>query len=158
MTDDARFEDGREEPLALRAETDEDLQVMSSLCQDAVFPITEMTWRKGERRFALLLNRFRWEDAPAAARRSRDFERVQSVLMFADVLRVQVQGLDPAEKQSVLSLLSVAFVPGEDATGRVVLTLAGDGAIALDVECLDATLKDVTRPYIAPSRKQPDHK
>ncbi len=33
----------------------------------------------------------------------------------------------------------------------MVLTLAGDGAIALEVEALDVTLKDVTRPYIAPS-------
>ena len=34
---------------------------------------------------------------------------------------------------------------------------AGDGAIGLDVETLDVTLKDVTRPYVAPSRKIPDH-
>ncbi|KKM80919.1 hypothetical protein LCGC14_1335040 [marine sediment metagenome] len=42
-------------------------------------------------------------------------------------------------------------------TGRVILTLAGDGAIALDVEALEVTLRDVTRPYIAPSGKAPQH-
>ena len=57
----------------------------------------------------------------------------------------------------VLSLLSVAFEPGEDGTGRVVLTLAGDGAIGVDVEALEVTLRDVTRPYRAVSGKIPEH-
>jgi hypothetical protein len=39
----------------------------------------------------------------------------------------------------------------------VILTLAGDGAIRLSVEALDVTLKDVTRPYVAPSGKLPGH-
>ena len=47
----------------------DDLDVVSTLVQDAVFPVTEMQWRRGERRFAILLNRFRWEDADAATRR-----------------------------------------------------------------------------------------
>ena len=37
------------------------------------------------------------------------------------------------------------------------LTLAGDGAIALEVEALEVTLQDVTRPYRAPSGKAPAH-
>ena len=39
----------------------EDLAVLSSLVQDAVFPASEMRWDRGKRRFALLLNRVRWE-------------------------------------------------------------------------------------------------
>jgi hypothetical protein len=37
------------------------------------------------------------------------------------------------------------------------LTLAGDGAIALEVEALELRLEDVSRPYLAPSRRAPDH-
>ncbi|MGO4916320.1 DUF2948 family protein [Pseudogemmobacter sp. W21_MBD1_M6] len=157
MTEDARFEDGREAPLNLKALDPEDLVILSSLAQDAVFPGFEMTWQRGPRRFAILLNRFRWEDAPAAERRKRPFERVQSVLMIEDVLKVVTQGVDPKDKDTVLSLLDISFEPGEDAAGRIVLTLAGDGAIGLDVECLDVTLKDVTRPYVAPSKHAPEH-
>ena len=109
------------------------------------------------REFALLLNRFRWEDAEAAAKRGRAVERVQSVLVFGDVLKVQSQGVEKGDPDTVMSLLSISFEPGEDGTGRIVLTLAGDGAIALDVETIDAKLQDVTRPYVAPSRKTPDH-
>ena len=75
---DASFEDGRERPLNLGAYEAEDLEVISSLVQDAVFPVTEMSWRVSARRFAILLNRFRWEDRVAAERRGRAYERVQS--------------------------------------------------------------------------------
>jgi len=154
---DAKFEDAGESALHLKALEPDDLPVISSLVQDAVFPVTEMTWQPRQRRFALLLNRFRWEDVPAAERRGRDFERVQAVLLIDDVQKVSSQGIDRADKDVVLSVLAIAFEPTEDGAGRVVITLAGDGAIACQVEALDVTLKDVTRPYIAPSRSVPRH-
>lgn len=154
---DASFEDGREVPLNLGALDPEDLEVLSSLAQDAVFPVTEMRWRKVERRFALLLNRFRWEDREAAERRGRPFERVQSLLVVDNVLAVASQGVDRTDKDLVLSLLSVSFEPAEDGAGHVLLTLAGDGAIRLSVEALELSLRDVTRPYRAPSGQVPDH-
>lgn len=152
---DARFEDAGDAPLHLKAYTADDLQVISALSQDAVFPVTEMTWKRGQRRFALLLNRFRWEDS--AEKDNARPERVQSVLAVDDVLKVQTQGLDRDIADLILSLLTVEFEPGDDGTGRLLLTLAGDGAIALEVETLDVTLKDVTRPYLAPSRSIPKH-
>ncbi|MRU15047.1 DUF2948 family protein [Roseovarius sp. A21] len=132
----------------------EDLQVVSSLAQDAIFPITEMTWRAAERRFAILINRFRWEDQ---GRDRHAPERVQSLLVIDNVLRVASQGIDRNDRDTVLSLLSVTFEPGEEGSGHLILTLAGDGAIRLEIEALDVTLKDVTRPYRAPSGKVPDH-
>ena len=157
MEEDARFEDGGDGPLRLRASDTEDLDVLSALVQDAVFPITEMAWQPDRRRFALLLNRFRWEDLPTAERRGRAVERVQALLVVSDVMHVSSQGIDRSEKDMVLSLLMLEFESGGDGTGRLILTLAGDGAIALDVETLEVTLKDVTRPYSAPSKKTPDH-
>lgn len=154
MTEDARFEDGREVPLNLGALDVDDLKVISALCQDAVFPVTEMKWQLRRNRFALLLNRFRWEDR-AAGRHAP--ERVQSVLAFDNVLGVASQGVDRSDRDLVLSLLSVDFDPGDEGAGHVLLTLAGDGAIRLSVEALEVRLKDVTRPYVAPSRSVPDH-
>ncbi|MDX1780973.1 MAG: DUF2948 family protein [Thalassovita sp.] len=154
MTEDARFEDGREAPLNLGALEAEDLQVISALVQDAVFTAADMTWRPADRRFAILLNRFRWEDD---GRDRHGAERVQSVLVFENVQKVASQGVSRGENDLVLSLLSVDWMPGEAPAGAVELTLAGDGAIRLQVEALEATLKDVTRPYRAPSGKAPDH-
>lgn len=154
MSEDAKFEDGREAPLNLGAFDDEDLKVISSLAQDAVFPITEMTWRPGENRFALLINRFRWEDE---GQKRHAPERVQSVLAVENVLKVASQGVDRQDADVILSLLSTTFEPGQDGTGHVLFTLAGDGAIRLEVEALEVTLKDVTRPYRATSGKAPSH-
>ena len=154
---DARFEDADDAPLRLIAQDAEGLSVLSTLLQDAVFPITEMTYAAKRRRFALLLNRFRWEDRDAAERARRGYERVQSLLVFEGVLSVKSQGIDRREADTVLSLLSVAFHPGAEGAGHIDLTLAGDGAIALEVEALDVTLRDVSRPYLAPSGRAPAH-
>ena len=154
---DATFQDGGEGPLRLVAQDAEDLKVVSTLVQDAVLPVTEMTYDPKRRRFALMLNRFRWEDRSQAEQVGRAYERVRSVLVVEDVRKVQSFGFDRADKDLVLSLLSMSFEPGEDGTGRLTLVLAGDGAIALDVETLDLRLDDVTRPYRAPSGKVPQH-
>jgi hypothetical protein len=153
--EDARFEDAHEAPLYLKALEPEDLPVISALVQDAVFPISEMRWQPKRRRFSMLLNRFRWEEETAGRRHAP--ERVRALLVVDDVTRVASQGIDRHETETVLSLLNLAWEPGEDGTGRLLLTLAGDGAIALEAECLDVTLKDVTRPYLAPSHKAPRH-
>ena len=157
MTKDARFEDGGDRPIKLRGLDVDDLKVVSSLVQDSVFPASEMTWQISKRRFAILLNRFRWEDRDNAAARQRDYERVQSVLMFEDVQKVQSQGVPHDDPDTILSILTIEFQAGEDGTGRVLLNLAGDGAIALEVETLDVALTDVTRPYVAVSKQVPDH-
>lgn len=154
---DARFEEGGEAPLRLLAQDADDLKVISALVQDAVLPVTEMQHDRKHRRFALLLNRFRWEDRAEAERQGRAFERVRSVLLVEDVVKVQTSGFDRTDKDLVLSLLSLDFVPGPDGTGRLTLTLAGDGAVALDVEVLEVRLDDVTRPYRAPSGRMPQH-
>lgn len=154
---DARFEDGDEAPLRLMALGAEDLAVLATLAQDAVFPITEMTFAKGRRRFAVLLNRFRWEDAASAKAARRSYERVQSLLTVETVLSVQTQGIDRAERDTVLSLLDLRYDGPVEGPGRLTLVLAGDGAVALEVEALEVSLRDTTRPYRAVSGKIPGH-
>ncbi|SHH84610.1 DUF2948 family protein [Marivita hallyeonensis] len=154
MTEDATFESGAERPLRLVAMDTEDLQILSALCQDAVFPATEMQWQPRQKRFGLLINRFRWEDIPAAQRGTHKPERVQSVLAVENVVRVSSQGVDRSDTDTILSLLSVSFDEGGSA---LELTLAGDGALRLQVDELEVALRDVTRPYVAVSGKVPDH-
>lgn len=158
MSEDAKFEDGAEKPLNLGALGVEDLQVISGLVQDSVFPITEMQWDAGARRLVFLLNRFRWEDE-AGLRNTRVHppERVRSLLVIDNVLKVASQGVDRSDKETILSVLSLTFDAKDDGAGFIELTLAGDGAIRASVEALEVSLKDVTRPYVAPSRSVPGH-
>lgn len=148
---DARFHDADGAPLRLWATDAEDLQVISALVQDAVLPASELRWQSATRRFAMLLNRFRWEHG------TRQAERVQTVLLASDVSSVRGQGLVPGDADMVLSLLTVEWVPGADAEGVLRLTFAGDGVIEVSCDCLDVTLRDVTRPYGAPSGRAPTH-
>ncbi len=97
MSQDATFEEGHETPLNLGALDAEDLKVISALAQDAVFPISEMRFQARKRRFALLLNRFRWEDK---GRERHGPERAQSLLVFDNVLHVASQGLDRSDPRS----------------------------------------------------------
>lgn len=154
---DARFEDATDGPLRLKAESAEDVAVLSALLQDAVGKVGDVVWMKRRRRLAVFLNRFRWEDRDAAARAGRPFERVRSALMIEHALAVRAAGVSPSQKDLAVSLLSIRFEPGEDCSGIVRLVLAGDGEIEIDVECLEITLADMTRPYVAPSGKAPEH-
>jgi hypothetical protein len=154
---DATFEDSYDKPLQLKARDTEDLTVLSALCQDAVVPTGEISYDAEHRCFAMLINRFRWEDRPRAQARKRDVERVQSVLMFEDVQSAQSSGITSNDKDAIIAILSLTFEARNDGTGRLEITLAGDGAIALELEALNITLKDVTRPYIAPSKTTPQH-
>ena len=157
MTRDATFEEGGERPLRLMATDAADLQVISSLMQDAVVPGAEMTWDRRARRFAMLVNRFRWEDAEAAERTRREVERVRSLLVVEDALAVATQGVDRTDADMVYAVLSLAWQPGEDGTGRIEIVLSGDGAIGIEAEALSVVLKDVSRPYRAVSGRRPDH-
>lgn len=157
MSADATFEDGAERPIFIAAMDSGSVPIVSALVQDAVFPITEMSYDRKTREFALLVNRFRWEDKARAEARGRPYERVQSVLRVGGVLNVSTMGIDRKDSETVLSLMLLDWQEQDDGAGELTLTLAGDGAIRLEVECLDVLLKDVTRPYRAPSGKAPEH-
>ncbi|AGT07939.1 DUF2948 family protein [Paracoccus aminophilus] len=154
---DASFHDADPGPLALAAADGDDLQVIAALAQDAVLPVSDISYDSKRRYLALLLNRFRWEDLEEAQRDQRPYERVRSLLVLSDVVRVQGDGIDRQDKDLVLELLSIGWEPGEDGCGRILLQFAGDGTLMVDVECVNAELRDVTRPYIAPSQRVPSH-
>ena len=145
---DARFEDA-DAPLRLRAETPEDLAVLSALAQDAVATVGDAAWLPKRRRWALLLSRFRWEDAPQAARARRPYERVRATLVVENVLSVRARGLDLGAPATPFVVLSLGFEAGEDGAGTLRLALAGGADVALAVEALEASLTDVARPHVA---------
>ena len=153
MNKDAKFEDGYDEPLNIGAINDDDVQVISSLIQDSVFGFNDMKWLAKERQFVMLLNRFRWEIGDGA---QQGAERVQSVLVIKNVVKAASMGIDRNEVDMIFSLMALKHENGNDGK-NVLLTLSGDGAIRLEVNDLEVVLRDITRPYKAPSGKTPDH-
>ncbi|MEM9330732.1 MAG: DUF2948 family protein [Pseudomonadota bacterium] len=134
--------------LKLMALDSEDLQVISSCCQDAVLKIGDMEYLPAEKRFMLSLNRFAWE-------KKGEKERRKAVLHFDRVNAVKIQGIQRSEKEMVISMLAILFHPGEEPGGTIELVFAGDGAIRLEVECIEAQLSDMPAAWEAQSR--PSH-
>jgi hypothetical protein len=129
------------EDLKLIALDPEDLQVLSCHLQDAVIRIGDMAYLKAERRFAAIANRFDWERA--ARDDSGAYQRRHAGLRFERVTAARVQGFDLQQKDTVLELLALTFEAAEEPSGSITLHFAGGGAVQLEVECIEAELRDL---------------
>ncbi|OQW55839.1 MAG: hypothetical protein A4S17_05905 [Proteobacteria bacterium HN_bin10] len=138
--------------LRLMAEDAADLEILGAAVQDALVRVGEISFDKKARRFTVMLNRFRWETAGERG----PYERVRSALSFESVLGVKSRRVRHDNADALASLLSLSFLGDEEPPGGTVrLLLAGGGEIAIDVECLDATLVDIGPVW--PTPRRPDH-
>ncbi len=132
-------------PLKLRAADAEDLAVVSAILQDALVPVGEMAYLPGERRFALVANRFRWEPMEGEERQS--FERVLTGLLIDGVREVKRRGFHPGDSERLLVLLAIRWEPG-----ALYLDFAGGSSIRLEVEGILCHLDDLGEPWPTPWR------
>src|SRR3990170_3557611 len=99
------------EQLKLIALDEEDLAVVSSLLQDAVIRVADMTYVPRQRRFAAVLNRFDWEKAARGG--GKDSRRRRTALRFDRVFGAKMRNVKPGVSERILSLLAVSFEPAE---------------------------------------------
>jgi hypothetical protein len=144
---------GAMNPLKLIALDEEDLQVVSSHLQDAVVRTRDLAYLPSQKRFAAVLNRFDWEKA-SDDNDGEEFERRRTALRFDRVFGAQLKNLKPTGDR-VLSLLAVSFEPKETPSGFVTLTFSGGASILLQVECIEAELKDLGPVWR--TRSKPKH-
>jgi hypothetical protein len=104
--------------------------------QDALVRLADIRYLAKPRQFALVANRFAWEQQPKSERR-------RSGLHFEHVLSVKQQGIAEQAKDAFLSLLAISFEAGPEPSGSVVLTFSANCTIRLNVEYLDLQLKDL---------------
>jgi hypothetical protein len=136
--------------LKLRAADTDDLAVISAMLQDAVIPIEEMAYLPAERRFVLVANRFRWEDAKGDPVRGRIYERVHSGLVIDEVSAVRTRNIDRTAADRILSLLAI-----EAHGGAIDLLFSGNAAVRIEVDRILCHFEDVAEPY--PTRWRPAH-
>ncbi|MSP67847.1 MAG: DUF2948 family protein [Alphaproteobacteria bacterium] len=145
-----------DEPLLLRAVDPEGLLLAAACVQDSLATIADMAYVPGERRFALLLDRFRWERRPRG-RIGRRIDRVRAAVRFEHVLQVRRRGLVETAGPAVLELLTLTFTPTAGETSGIIdLVFAGGAAIRLDVAALSCQIEDLGTPV--PSRLRPRHR
>ena len=145
-------------PLYVRIEDKDDLTVVSAHLQDAVTTVGDFAYDAKRRRFAGVVNRFRWEAEETRKIGPRRHSRIRTGLHFDGVLAVRSQNVAREAKDAVVSLLSIRFAPAgdeADPAGTVTLDFAGGGTIALDVECLEGHVSDIGQPWA--TRSKPKH-
>lgn len=148
--------------LKLIALDAEDLRVISAHLQDAVGRTGDIAYQPAWRRFALVLNRFDWTTtasetakSPRSGRTKETYTRRQTALRFEKVNKVRSTGIDRSREQDVLSLLAVGFDEGETPSGTVTLYFSGGPQIALEVECIEAELRDLSAAWA--TNNLPEH-
>ena len=142
-------------PLRLRAEDADDLAVISAVAQDALISVKDLTYDRAERRFTLVVNRFRWEARPPASDSSGDgaaFERRLCALSFAEVDGVTYRGFRRRDDDRILSLLAIRL--GEK-PGIIDFAFSGGAAVRLRVSAIRAHATDMGEAW--PTAWQPDH-
>lgn len=140
------------ENLKLIALDEEDLAVVSAHLQDAVVKMADMGFLPRLQRFAMVLNRFDWDQKVIANERVRR----RTGLHFERVREVKCRGMEEAQRTGVLNLLAVTFIPGDAPSGHVLLTFSGGAELRLDVECIEAGMKDLGPAWGCPHT--PKHK
>ena len=122
--------------LRLSALDVEDLAVISTHMQDAVLLVGDMAYNKARKQFALVANRFAWDEVELHLRR-------RAGLHFDRVLAVKTLNIRAGDKNAVLSLLTINFAETDAPSGEVLLNFSGGGTIRLIVECLECQMQDL---------------
>lgn len=138
--------------LKLLALDEEDLEVISAYTQDAVIRVGDMGFAKSDQRFAMIMNRYVWEEGETKTKGKRR----RAALHFDYVQDVKSTGINLDSRDGVLDLLTITFAGQDMPAGKVVLSFAGGGTIELVVECLQLRLSDLGASWAA--KATPSHK
>lgn len=133
--------------LKLVAFDEEDLAVISAHLQDAALRVEDLAFLPKERRFALCARRFDWTCDLGEPPRRR-----LTGLHFDNVTAVRCKNMDQHRKDQVLNLLAVTFEPASAPSGAVTLIFSEDRALRLEVECIEAQMKDMGPVWEVESR------
>ena len=133
--------------LKLIAQDDEQLTILSSLAQDSIIKSNEMGYDKKNKRFALLMNRYRHEEENPS--------RIRTAIHFDYVESIKSVGIDKESKDEILVLLAIRFEIKSKPSGSIFLEFSDNKSISLDVESVEAFLTDMGEPWKISNR--PDH-
>ena len=124
--------------LKLLALDSEGLGVVSAHIQNTCVKFSDMTWLPKQRRFVVAGMRYDWVGA-----KTGPAERVASVLRFDRVLKVSHLGLADRKNDAILNLLAVTYQKTDPPAGIILLAFADGSLVRLEVECVEAELRDM---------------
>lgn len=121
--------------LKLRARSPADYDVVAACLQDALMPLSEMTFLPAERRFVAVFDRFIRE------RSGPPLYIVQAALRVEGVDAARLRNIDQAAGAVLLELLTI--VPDD---GALELMFAGGGMVRLEGGAMLCLVEDLAEP------------
>ena len=143
--------------IKLFAKNAKDLKVIAALCQDSIGSSENIRRNKKNKSFSVLINRFKWENSNQLKQNQESPLRVETVLFFRWVLSVKSRGLKRKGLGEYFYLLDINY-KSVDGVNSIHLIFSGNVEIFLEVEYLEAFMKDIGEVYYAKSGKFPAHK
>lgn len=146
-----------EKGLKLKAQDKEDLTIISAYLQDAVTVVGDFSYSPTSRIFALMLNRYQWEDHQVSTNNkdNKSCHRIRTGCHFENIINVSAQHIPQNEKKHVLELLTMETSELENGNIAIDLVFSGEELIRLEAEVIEASMQDIGEPY--PAKCHPKH-
>jgi hypothetical protein len=146
MTMSVKPHDGSDGRLRLRALSIEDVEVLSTLLQDAIIPGEDMTFDRPGRRFVIVANRFCW-DRPAVAGVTTDsgapvYERQLCGIQIHGIDQVQTVGMPGSRRGALFNLLAISATI-VDGVATVEMLFSGGASLRVDSDSLLILAEDL---------------
>lgn len=134
--------------IKLRAEDEEDLAIIAACLQDAIASLAEMSYDRAERRFALVVERFLWEETTTKAGSStgRGLRARRAGLHFEGVSAVRYRGIDRRKPTAILELLTI-LCDTRATPHTISLMFAGGAEVQLEADSLRCYMRDLDLPH-----------
>ncbi len=137
--------------LKLKATDDDDLEVLSTVLQDAPMPLSEVTFLKEEKRFAALFRRFCYEQVEDAVTDS-GLMQVECALVFDDVANASAWDLGGLGGDGLAELMTIVSDKTPDNGVTITLVFHGGGHIKVDAARVAGRLADIGEAQTADRR------
>ena len=131
--------------LKLNATSDEDLRVISAHLQDSITQVKNIVHLKKNRMLLIQFNRFMWEDIEKGV--FRKSKRIQSILKFENIIKVQSKNLNQKKKDRFLDFLAIETKFLSDKSYEIKLNFASDILIRIKAEVIECFLEDLGDPW-----------
>ena len=142
--------------LKLQVRDRDDLQILSSLLQDALIAASDLHFDQARKEFFLICNRFCWEKLPNEADRDQTaqiWRRALCGVRIGTVSQVRMKGFANRQKApGFYNLLSISY---ENSADRLDWVFSGAARLQMQIDRLEIVLADLGPDH--PAFARPGH-
>ena len=123
----------------------EDLKVISAYLQDSIVTVKDIVFLKKNKIFAMIVNRFMWEDIEKGVFRKN--KRTRCALRFGEVIEVKSKNINQKNRNKILECLAIKCGLSNDGNCEIKIFFSGDSLITIMTETIDVVVHDLGKPW-----------